>query len=79
LKTSPPPPPAEPTARAPDLDPQAFVRALQRVWPQTVVMEEWERIREEGFVRRAMARAIAQASRSCPGCGAPHSLAEVCR
>jgi hypothetical protein len=77
-KKAAPTPPAEPTARAPDLDVQAMERTLKQLWPSSVMLDVWERMREAR--RQAWAEyARSLLPRSCPGCGVSHSLAEVCR
>lgn len=74
-KKRPPPQPAEPSARAPDL--ATMARALKRTWPLGVMADIWERMREAR--RQAYAdHARTRTSRRCP-CGLAHSLAEVCR
>lgn len=66
----------EASARASDF--AAMERALQDVWPSGYLANVLERM---AAARRRAYRIHASAGlpRICPGCGAPHSLAEVCR
>lgn len=73
--TTPATAPGDPVGR---VDLQAFERTLKQLWPSSVMLDVWERMHEAR--RQAWAEhARSLLPRICPGCGASHSLAEVCR